>query len=129
MGLYTSILAQERNNTMQNNENNNKDNEMVNDLMSSGALTAKKHSHGFSYVVIFKVINIIISIIAGLALIIVGGLSAGYITTFQWIFIILGLIIPFPLYWILTFPIKMFENVAIIAKNSTEILNQMNNTK
>lgn len=84
---------------------------------------AKKYSHGFSYVRSFKAMNIVISTLVGLA-IGVGGLeeTSGFS-------IVIGLLVPFLLYWILTFPIKMFENIAIIAKNSTEILNRMNNTK
>ncbi len=92
--------------------------------VQKGALTKdKKYNYGFSYVTFFKIGNIIISAIVGITLLYFAD------ETYNPVFLFSGLITPVLLYWILTFPIKIFENMAIMAKNSTEILNRMNNTK
>lgn len=87
--------------------------------------TINNYNYGFSYVTFFKIVNTIISAIVGIIVIYFSGSNEVLNTPL----LILGLITPFLLYWILTFPVKIFENIAIITKNSTEILNRMNNTK
>jgi len=83
----------------------------------------KTHNHGFSYVRVFKIINLIIAIIIGFGtFIFLNNLTEGLIP------IIGAAIVAFISYWILTLPIKLFENVAIIAKNTTDINNKLSQT-
>ena len=41
------------------------------------------------------------------------------------VLILVNFLVCFISYWMLTLPVKLFENIAIIAKNSTEILNKL----
>ena len=84
------------------------------------------YNHGFSYVAIFKIINILASILVFIFSFMIESALLG--TDFQPIGIqlILNILLAFISYWMLTLPIKLFENIAIIAKNSTDIRNKLN---
>ncbi|MFD1421392.1 hypothetical protein [Lactiplantibacillus songbeiensis] len=77
------------------------------------------HFYGGSYVVVFKIANVIVALaVAGLILFIAqlwkDDFTYGLIPA-----IVVGLII----WYVNNFIVKQFENISIIAKNSTKILN------
>lgn len=83
------------------------------------------HNHGFSYVFILKGINILVSVLLFLILFF---FELGVLGIREDMIVVLALVnflVCFISYWMLTLPVKLFENIAIIAKNSTEILNKL----
>lgn len=85
------------------------------------------HNHGFSYVAIFKIVNLLAAILVFIIAFLVEQslFLFGYGAPGIILLGLLNLAIAFIVYWILTLPIKLFENIAIIAKNSTDIRNKL----
>lgn len=92
------------------------------DTAPTNPKNSDNHNHGFSYVVVMKIINAIVSIVIGLFL---AGTAKNTLGMEDSTTILAWIVIAVLSYWILTLPIKLFENIAIIAKNTTDIRNKL----
>lgn len=103
-------------------------------LVDSVPTTSSHYTYGFSYVALFKTINLISAITVG---IIVGFFLKTFIFNFQLggdggavlLSILFAGVVAFLIYYISNFGIKLFENIAIIAKTSVEIRDELSRKK
>ena len=90
--------------------------------------TPLKYHYGFSYVKLLKILYIILGVVTFFAVFVILGDISSLLnpnqTSIGWPFIV-GLIVGLLVYWIGTFSVKKFENIAITAKTIVEIHNKL----
>lgn len=82
------------------------------------------HHYGFSYVKLYRIVLIVVAVLPTVASFLSMGLFQGSDGTAGFVMLLLAaIVVGLLIYYFGMFSIKRFENLAIVAKNSTELVN------